>query len=208
MFLPGRLLLAATIALGLSPAFAEERAPTAAAEPSPWYIEGSAGLLNPGNFTEIVYRTHRTTMTDQAIAGVGVGREVLEIGSGFSLDVGLQLNQRIDEGGTEFAMPITFVFDGFPWRDRLPTRFRLAIGPSYVTKISDTERRKDSNNKGSRALNMFNPEIELGLPTDPSWSAFFRLHHRSGIFKLINGVTGGSTYLTFGVRRRFAIEGY
>ena len=72
----------------------------------------------------------------------------------------------------------------------------------------DEEAEEDDANKGSKLLNMFNPEVEVGWPGAPEWAGFVRLHHRSGIFGLINGVTGGSTYMTFGLRKRFAVEGY
>ncbi len=171
----------------------------------PWYVEGAYGALNPGNFTDIMFQPHKTNMTSNQIVGMGVGREVWTIGDGFSIEAGLLLNHRIDEGGVEIALPVTFVFDDFPWRDRLPMRLRLAIGPSFSSEISPTEKRKDDDNQGSKFLNMFNPEIEIGWPGAPDWTAFFRLHHRSGIFGLIDGVTGGSTYLTAGIRHRFAL---
>lgn len=172
----------------------------------PWYAEAYGGLLNPGNFTEIVFTTHRTNLTDKGLIGVGVGREAFDLGAGFSVDVGLNLGHRTSEGGVEIGAPITFVFDGFPWRNRLPTTLRLAVGPSYVSKISPTERRKDDDGGGSKLLNMFNPEVAIGWPTAPEWSAFFRLHHRSGIFRLINDVTGGSTYMVVGLRRDFSVD--
>lgn len=206
MTVPGRLsfLLALLCALAAAPAVAEEAGSPAAV--GPWYAEAAYGRLNPDNFTDIMFQTYRTKLTGDDIVGVGVGREVWEIGAGFSLEVGLLLNHRIAEGGMEIGMPVAVVFDGFPWRDRLPMRLRLAIGPSYATKISAIEKSKDASDEGSHLLNLFNPEIEIGLPDDPSWTAFFRLHHRSGVFKLINGVTGGSTYMMIGVRKRFDLE--
>lgn len=204
------LLAAAPAAHGASaptpappPSFNPE---AAAASPGPWYAEAMYGALNPDNFTTIMFAPYKTEMTGNDIVGFGAGREIFDLGAGFSVELGLQFYQRIDEGGSDIGMPITMVFDGFPWRDRLPMRLRLAVGPSYTTSISDNERRKDDDNEGSKLLNMFNPEIEVGWPGAPEWAGFFRLHHRSGIFGLINGVTGGSTYLTVGLRHRFAVE--
>lgn len=182
--------------------------PERAAEPGPWHVEASYGLLNPDNFTDIMFRTYRTEMSDEQTFGFGVSRKVIDLGSGFSIEAGVAVNQRIDEGGTEFALPVAFVFDGLPWRDKLPMRLRLGIGPSFTTKVTANERRKDDDNEGSKLLNMFDPEVEVGFPGAPEWAGFVRLHHRSGIFGLINGVTGGSTYVTFGLRHRFEVEGY
>ncbi|MGZ0189284.1 MAG: hypothetical protein ACKVH0_14970 [Alphaproteobacteria bacterium] len=173
-----------------------------------WYAEGSFGVLNPGDFTSIMFDAASTTVSSETIAGVGIGREVLDLGSGFSMEAGLWFAHRIDEGGVELGLPVTFVFDGFPWRDKLPMRLRLAVGPSFISKITPTEQSKDVNNVGSKVLNMFNPEIEVGLPGAPEWSGFFRLHHRSGIFGLIDDVTGGSTYMLLGLKHRFEVDGY
>ncbi len=178
------------------------------ADPGPWQVEVSYGRLNAGDFTDIIFQTHKTTLETEQLGGIAFGREIVDIGYGFSIEAGAYFGRRFDEGGVEFALPITFVFDGFPWRDRLPMRLRAAIGPSYITKITPTERRKDDDNQGSKVLNMFNPEIEIGLPGAPEWSGFFRLHHRSGIFGLIDGVTGGSTYLVFGLRHRFDVDAF
>ncbi len=172
----------------------------------PWYVEGSFGLLNPGNFTDIMFRPDRTSIEGESMAQVAVGREILDFGAGFSAELGLLLGHRIDEGGFEVAAPFAIVFDGFPWRDKLPMRLRLAVGPSFVSEITPTEKRKADNGKGSKVLNMFNPEIEIGAPGAPEWSGFFRLHHRSGIFGLVDGVTGGSTYMMVGLRHRFSAD--
>jgi hypothetical protein len=174
----------------------------------PWYAEGSFGLLNPGDFTSIMFDAASTTLSNEKISGVGIGREVVDFGSGFSMETGLWFAHRFDEGGVELGLPITFVFDGFPWRDKLPMRLRLAVGPSFISKITSTEQSKDVNNVGSKVLNMFNPEIEVGPPSAPDWSGFFRLHHRSGIFGLIDDVTGGSTYMLLGLKHRFEVNGY
>jgi hypothetical protein len=37
----------------------------------------------------------------------------------------------------------------------------------------------------------------------PQLEALFRLHHRSGVFGLINGSTNGADFLSVGARYRF-----
>ena len=104
----------------------------------------------------------------------------------------------------EFALPLVFRWDYFPWNDYVYTTIGLAvIGPSYATEISDSERRKAHNEKGSKLLNYFAPEITLSPPDNPSFAFIGRVHHRSGAFGLINGVSGGSSYVSLGVRYRF-----
>ena len=171
----------------------------------PWQVEAWGGFLNPDDFTSIMFTPWNTEIRSEGIFGIGAGREVYDFGYGFSLDLGLLAAHRPDEGGYEVGLPATFNYD-LPWRETLPMRLRVAIGPSYITTITPTERRKDDDNQGSKLLNMFSPEVEVGLPGAPEFNAFVRLHHRSGIFGLIDGVTGGSTYVTGGVRYRFGIE--
>lgn len=170
----------------------------------PWHADIWYGALNPGDFTGIITDPASSTLEDEQIIGFTVGRELFDLGYGFRFGLGVLGSHRIDEGGYELGLPMTVTFDGFPWRDRLPMRLAVAVGPSFITKITPTEKRKDDDNQGSKLLNMFSPEIEIGVP-DTDWSGFFRLHHRSGIFGLVDGVSGGSTYMTFGLRHRFGL---
>ena len=170
----------------------------------PWHADIWYGALNPGDFTESIIDPASTTIEDEQIVGFTVGRKLFDLGYGFSFGLGVLGAHRIDEGGFELDMPMTVTFDGFPWRERLPTKLAISVGPSFISEITPTEKRKDDDNQGSKFLNMFSPEIEFGVP-DTDWSGFFRLHHRSGIFGLIDGVSGGSTYFTFGVRHRFGL---
>ena len=170
----------------------------------PWHADIWYGALNSGDFTESIIDPASTSIEDEQIVGFTVGQKLFDLGYGFSFGLGVLGAHRIDEGGFELGMPMTVTFDGFPWRERLPTKLAIAVGPSFISKITPTEKRKADNNQGSKVLNMFSPEVEVGVP-DTDWSGFFRLHHRSGIFGLIDGVSGGSTYFTFGVRHRFGL---
>jgi len=171
----------------------------------PWHTDIWLGALNPGDFTESIIDPATTTVEDKKVVGFTVGRKLFDLGYGFSSGLGLLGAHRIDEGGTEIGIPMTLTFDAFPWREQLPTKLTISVGPSFISKITPTEKRKDDGNEGSKLLNMFSPEIEFGVP-DTDWSGFFRLHHRSGIFGLINRVSGGSTYFTFGIRHRFGLS--
>ena len=170
----------------------------------PWHADIWLGALNPGDFTESIIDPASTTIEDKKIVGFTVGRKLFNLGHGFSFGLGLLGAHRIDEGGVEIGMPMNVTFDGFPWREQLSTKLAISVGPSFISEITPTEKRKDNDNKGSKLLNMFSPEIEFGVP-DTDWSGFFRLHHRSGIFGLIDCVSGGSTYFTFGIRHRFGL---
>ncbi|MGD9545588.1 MAG: hypothetical protein AB7F41_16395 [Methylocystis sp.] len=89
----------------------------------------------------------------------------------------------------------------FPWNDFVYTNFRLGlIGASYVTGISDFERQFDSSGHSSRFLNLLVPELTVSPYKEAPFEVFVRVHHRSGVYGLINGVHGASNYISTGIR--------
>ena len=89
----------------------------------------------------------------------------------------------------------------FPWNRYLYTNVRVAaMGISYVTGVSAWERENSGNDRGSNLLQFGALEIAFAARKDSPGEFFFRVHHRSGIFGLINGVNGGSNYLSCGYR--------
>ena len=91
----------------------------------------------------------------------------------------------------------------FPWNDKLYTNFRFGfLGGSYVSSISPWEKQDSGNNRGSKFLQLLIGEFTFAPSVDSNYEGFIGLHHRSGIFTLINGVTGGSNYFVIGVRFR------
>jgi hypothetical protein len=89
----------------------------------------------------------------------------------------------------------------FPWNDYVYTNFRLGmLGVSYVTSVSPFEREFDSSHHGNRLLNLLIPEFTFSPSREAPFEAFVRVHHRSGAFGAINGVHGGSNYISTGIR--------
>ena len=86
----------------------------------------------------------------------------------------------------------------FPWDDYLDTSFAVGEGLSYATQNPEIE--KDKNGKTSKLLNYLAFEVAFEVPGVPGWSLFTRLHHRSGVFGLFNGVKGGSNALGAGIK--------
>lgn len=88
-----------------------------------------------------------------------------------------------------------------PWNNFVYTNIRLGLlGASYTTGVSDWEKLNTSNHTGSRYLNFLVTEITFAPSRKSSFETFIRVHHRSGIFGLINGVHGGSNYVATGLR--------
>jgi hypothetical protein len=89
----------------------------------------------------------------------------------------------------------------FPWDRYVDTSFALGEGISYATK--DPEIEKESHSNVSQILNYLMFELSFLIPKQSHWSVFVRLHHRSGVFGLINGVSGASNAVGAGLRYVF-----
>ena len=104
----------------------------------------------------------------------------------------------------EFWAGLTFRWIALPWNDVVKTTLAVTEGVSLATQVEREERRESvPGHKGSVILNFFSPEITFAPPTVTAYEVFFRLHHRSGIFGLINTVEGGAQYETVGIRFHF-----
>jgi hypothetical protein len=126
------------------------------------------------------------------------------IGDDFSIDLEAGTAYRFGEEEIgEFWGAIFLRFDGFPWNDTIYTTIAANTGLSYITKTSEFERSRSDNGQTSLVLHYLAPEITFADPDNKNLELVFKLHHRSGIFGLIDDVSGGSTFVTAGIRMRF-----
>jgi hypothetical protein len=88
------------------------------------------------------------------------------------------------------------------WNDDLYPHFRVgAIGASYATGVSPWDAINARNDgKGSNYLNFLRYELDFAPTATSPYEVFVGLHHRSGIYGLINGSHGGSNYWMTGIR--------
>ncbi len=101
----------------------------------------------------------------------------------------------------EFAGLIVLRWDLFPWNHVVKTSVAVGEGLSYTTKISPVEEKH--HDETSKWLDYMTYEISLGLPQWPHWELIGRIHHRSGVYGLFQGVHGASNGVGIGVRYRF-----
>lgn len=94
-------------------------------------------------------------------------------------------------------------YDGFPWNDAVFTTLGVNTGLSMLTEKSEFEEGRDDKGKSSRLLHYLAPEITLADPDNKNLEFVLRLHHRSGVFGVFDGVVSGSTFISSGIRFRF-----
>ncbi len=88
----------------------------------------------------------------------------------------------------------------FPWDSYIDTRVAFGEGLSHATREPAIEPRAQRPDEDStRTLNYLLLEVEAKRPLS-QWSGFLRIHHRSGIAGLFDGVHGGSNFVGLGVR--------
>jgi hypothetical protein len=89
----------------------------------------------------------------------------------------------------------------FPWNNYIDTTLAIGDGLSYVTHTPEIE--EEIHGKTSPLLNYLMLELTFALPKTPRWDLVLRLHHRSGIFGLFDGIEGASNALGIGLKYRF-----
>jgi hypothetical protein len=104
----------------------------------------------------------------------------------------------------EFNPLLTLRWLNFPWDDTLDTSFAWGNGLSYATEPPEFETKESSHGeRTSQVLYYFMVEWVAGFPKIPRWSVFSRIHHRSSVFGIFDGLLAGSNYVTFGIRYHF-----
>lgn len=89
----------------------------------------------------------------------------------------------------------------FPWNNTVLTTMAIGDGVSYTPVIPTYE--IHLNNSSTYALNYLMFDVTFAHPKYPQLALLLRWHHRSGIFGLIDGVTGGSDFFTVGLKYTF-----
>lgn len=168
-------------------------------------ITAYAGKSATSNFTSLFYAPWNVEFEDTHLLAIAGSKRLGTIWWDIDVDAELNAAKRFgDDDAWEFAGTVFFRYDHFPWNDTVYTTVGVGVGPSYATHVSETEKVKAGNgDKGSKLLNAFIPELTLADPDLPELAYVFRIHHRSGVFGLIDGVSGGSNFISFGTRVRF-----
>jgi hypothetical protein len=184
---------------------ATDQATNAAPSPSNWRVGFSVGALTHEALDGLLYQIEIPSFHSSYLADLdGVYTlhrfQVLPI----DLEVQGEVAKRFGmDHQSEVDLISVVRWKKFPWNDKLYTNFRFGfLGGSYVSSISPWEKQDSGNNKGSKFLQLLIGEFTFSPSENAGYEAFIGLHHRSGVFTLINGVTGGSNYFMVGMRFR------
>lgn len=178
--------------------------PVAADRPKEWAVTVLGGYSSPDNFTGILFTPWTTGFEDTQMVSLTVQKRIYEFWGDFFVDWEVGAGKRFGNSDAgEFWTTLYFRYDGFPWKDTIYMTAGVNTGLNYATSISALERRKSGNHRGSKLLHYFSPEITFAHPDNKDLELVTRLHHRSGAFGLFRGVSGGSAFVSIGIRQHF-----
>jgi hypothetical protein len=159
---------------------------------SPWNTE-----VNPIGVVGASY-SHRLGTVNGLTGGIG------EVGDDLTIEAEGGVSARFgDENLGEAWTALYLRYDNLPWNDTVYTTIGVNTGVSLLTNLSDFERWRDKKGRSSVFLHYLGPEFTFADPENKDLEFVLRLHHRSGVFGLFDGVVSGSTFLSAGIRVRF-----
>jgi hypothetical protein len=172
-----------------------------------WAVTALGGVsAGDSRLVDILSNPWNTDITSEYLIGGAVSRKLARLYRHFTLEGELGLAARFgDNQAGEGWAAIYLRFDGFPWNKRLRTTVGISTGLDYLSSLPDAETSPDGEPEEhtSHVLHYLSPEITFALPRYPNQELVVRLHHRSGLFGAINGVSGGSNVVTLGFRHRW-----
>ena len=158
------------------------------------------------DITEYALDRDGLTETEDRILGLAIGQAIGWLGDGLSLDVETQAVYHHGRGSfIELGAALVARWQGLSLPEwlggvRLIDGFSIGTGPTVTTAIPPLEA---DRGRISHVLNQVVVEFLGGEPADGPLRPIGRVHHRSGIFGLIEGIVGGSDYIGEGLQLRF-----
>lgn len=192
-------LVAGALAWGLA-------APAAAGDAGSTTITLFDGIGVLEDITEYAQDAADLTETEDRILGIAVGQALGWLGDEVSLDVETQAVYHHGRGSfMEFGATLVARWQGLSlpkWLGgvRLLDGVSIGTGPSVTTDIPPLEAERG---RISHVLNQVMVEFIGAEPDSGPVRPIGRVHHRSGIFGLIEGIVGGSDYIGRGLQFRF-----
>jgi len=164
-----------------------------------WFAGVYGGRFSDNALLDIL--RFQTNIKDSSIYVLSIGKELgryenkiaYEVEGQFGVHRGLQSHEEINAAFALRWLPM-------PWDRYLDTSIAIGNGLSYATAEPPLEKMEQKDNKASQWLYYIYAEMAFEPYNDAQWDLFVRVHHRSGIFGLINGIDSGSNFIGIGVR--------
>jgi hypothetical protein len=168
------------------------------------YISVYAAPRSPEPLLKILFPPTLNLSSEAGLLAVAVGKPITERW-GLEWDAEGQIVRHFgDQDHFEFNALVVARWRPSRLQETIRTAFAVGEGFSYATEVPPLEPREArEDEKSAKLLNYLMLEVELAPPSARHWSGFLRIHHRSGIFRLISDVKGGSNFIGLGVRYRF-----
>lgn len=171
------------------------------AEDRPWSAMLYTGLGTTSRLHEVL--TFNVEPEDSHFIGGVLNRQMSRFWQHFYFELeGQALKHFGEQNNWEFNGLFLIRFVTFPWDRIVDTSFAVGEGLSYATEKPRIERDNHSG-ESTNLLNYLMFELAFAPPSHPEWALVTRIHHRSGIFGLFDGVNGGSNFLGLGLRYYF-----
>jgi len=165
-----------------------------------WFISVYSAVMNDDNFINTLKRA--ANKEDSNLAVLAIGRKITSFKQHIDFEIEGQIAKH---SGAQYHMEYNVDFVArwlsFPWDSFIDTSLAIGEGLSFATEIPEIEERH--HNETSQLLNYLMFELTFTLPKFPKWSLISRLHHRSGVYGLFNGVYGGSNATGLGMKYTF-----
>jgi len=169
-----------------------------------WNAEASLLKIIPGMDFSL-------TPEHTGVLDLKIGRLLNKGWNGWPVDIYLNgaytryLEQNLQDDANGVSISLKAFYYGFPWSDRVKTRFGFGEGLSYVDRVPTMERNSilEKNPNTSKLMNHLDVSVDFSVGDAISVKSLrdtflgFAVIHRSGIFgasDLLSAVDGGSNY--------------
>lgn len=169
-----------------------------------WNAEASLLKIIPG--LDFSLTPERSGVID-----LKIGRLLNKGWNGWPVDIYLNgaytryLERNLQDDANGVSISLKAFFYGFPWSDRVKTRFGFGEGLSYVDRVPTMERNSilEKNPNTTKLMNHLDVSVDfsvgdaIGVKSLRDTFLGFAVIHRSGIFgasDLLSAVDGGSNY--------------
>lgn len=167
-----------------------------------WFISLYGGRFSDNALLDIL--RFQTEFKDSHVCVLSIGKELgryknklaYELEGQIALHNGMQSHE-------EFNGVFTLRWMDLPWDALTDTSVALGNGISYATTDPPLEKTDDKNEKASQWLYYLYVELAFRPFKTSEWDMFVRVHHRSGVFGLINDINSGSNFIGLGIRYQF-----